>query len=255
MTLNVTRHSFFNTEEGFVKYTETSPNCDKKEHQICNCTKIVTERPIGSPHSIQQYVKLLGEYSGRTFDFTLTENFFTLNYYWKESIGRPSAYFRFNHVSSGGGKLNNSLSIEISKPGYGVLGFFMGHVFFGNNIDTSNLFNGRLPSRIVDLSLIKQNDIWSHYCKNKEAMSVFNDCRETREWWMLKTRVDRIIEITKPYNDTDLGSVDDVRSVLENNEELMCESNKCKVWLSGILDNLDKTEMFRNCHEVYGNSF
>jgi hypothetical protein len=260
MNVKVVRYNFFRQERGpILRFTEHSPACEEHDHQICNCTKNVKERPEGVPSSVNQNIllenkdnELIKSFSGITAEFSLSSLETTFRWELDEAIKdglcedspvtkKAQAYFYFNR-----NEINNHISVTITLPGYGNVDCFFGHVFFGNDVDTSRLMNGHAPSRIIDLSKIKPNQIWVHDCNwGGEAVEFLKENEEFNLWWEIKNKVDNIKKMSEPFvNDKDI-SVDELRLRVEFNKELLTEVEAVIEKYKIILLNLKNTELFR----------
>lgn len=251
----VDRCSFFEVpHEPTLKYVEHSPFHEDEDHQICCCTKHIKHRPEGTPVSIQQGISIVGELDGRTFEFDLTHN--GLMYWWRwpeEMKGKfiskledrldTHAYFWF-----GGNESCNHLKVEVGCPGRMHVDYLLGNVYFGNDVDISRLMNGHAPSRIVDLKNIPSDQIWVHHCNwGKESIEFMMRNKEYDDLWGAHWAVHRLRHIVSAYSKFDI-SVDDIRQKVENDPEIIRLADPVINFFSGIISNLDSTEIVRCCN-------
>lgn len=185
MNLQLDRYSFWHTRKGTLRHAEHSPPKADHEHQVCNCTKHVTERPEGEPDQIQpsvEWTAQMGKYRVRVTTGA-GQVHFTLR--WTRDVPRVTrwgtdtedhAYFWFNPEKC-------HLQVEITGTGDNdEIDCSFGSVRFGNRADTSTLFNGHSPSRIVDLTQIAPEAVWAHDCSwGHEAMDFVTE-PEAAEW-------------------------------------------------------------------------
>lgn len=218
----VTRHNFFRGVAQYERFTEHAPLCvEEAEHDVCNCTKSVVERPPGEPAIISQTVKFteqVGPYRmqlslGASTD-TADNNAAMFSIYWPRDAGKPPrrhgekgehAYFWFTR--------DDHLKVEVSGTGdNGDIDCTLGDVFFGNEVDLSKLRNGWMPSKVVDLSTLTPDDVWTHYCLfGPEARSKLSNEREIGRLQKLRQLASRIKEEIAQCSVFD-ASVSDVRA-------------------------------------------
>ena len=249
MNVQIDRINWFPPDKGqHVRYIEHSPRVDECDHSVCNCTKNVKERPEGEPISINQHILFKTDgcelllYSG-TFWFTFrwpTPQGVT----WiHEEEKRPHAYFMFN---------KNHVRSEITVPGYGRVDHFFGDIFFGNNVDISTLMNGHAPSNIVQLDKIQTDQVWAHNCHwGDEYMEFLNENSETSGWRQMIKDAEEVKKKTDWFLVDTIPSVDELRSKVELDTELLQLVSKMHDWLKDmILKNLQSTELYRCCDLV-----
>lgn len=252
----VERRSFYKNENSrLLKYFESSPEVECKDGD-CNCTASIKSRPSGVLDHVVQNIRYTGIYSGYNLDWSLNrDTWFDLNFYWNE-IKRPKnqrylnphASFCFNHVSSAGGKLNNSISIGICKtPASSFKDLkidLIANMYFGNKVDVSKLFNGHSSSKIVDLTKLSQEDVWLHYSIGGEAMEVLPRSEESTMWKQIYKNASRVMEITSQHDDKEM-SVLDVRCDIVTNFELIGLIDGLKAKLTYVIDNLEDTQLYQ----------
>jgi len=253
--MEVRRNLFFDTSKGTLRFSENSPEVKECEHQVCNCTKAVTERPEGEPNQKQQYVtfKDKDEYynfevilDGEGCKFTLRWDGVTWDedHKWKSN---NHAYYWFNN--------NGMIQIEITKKGYGNTGCFFGHMYLGNKIDISRLFNGHSKSKIVKLEEIAPDEIWMHDCMfGGEVMISLPSCDESRMWRQVYEVQKRISEAARTYSDDFVSDVEKIREWAEGDDLMLMDVKYLCKWFSWVTHNLAETEMFRCGDYCYKNS-
>lgn len=248
----VERYSFYYSSVGTRRFAEYDPPKKDCDHQVCNCTRNITIRPIEEPDQLSQTIKFIDKFGKYSLDFNLSSNWTNFGFFWDEQPyeegfrwKNPHASFDFNHVSTAGGKLKNSISISIHKPGFSKNNYFFANVYFGNNIDISKFFNGHSESRIVKLETIKFDQVWCHSCgtSGKETMSFFVS-KEANLWQQLYCHVSQIINITD--SESLSKSVSEVNLKISNNKELLNLILSSRDYLFYILNNLEETELFKN---------
>lgn len=243
MNVTVERHSFFKSPEGdHLRYTERSPQCPEEDHQICNCTKNVKDRPLGEPESVSQDIILTDTLENMTVEYSLKKQEFTFR--WEGPIPRSHAYFWFNDDRCP----SRRLYVEVTVPGYGLVDHFFGHIFFGNDIDTSKLLNGHSPSKLIDLTSIKSDQVWAHVCHwGAEAIEMFTEENETYVLWQIKSALDGIKKATDSYLLDKAILVDELRLRVEQEVGVILQTHTIVLELKSIIDNLKSTELYRCC--------
>jgi hypothetical protein len=254
--IHITRNLYYYTKQNTLRYSEDSPVKEHCDHQICNCTKAVTERPAGEPDQKQQYIEFLDEDKNYKYEVGLagTGCHFTLRWpgeVWDKDhkwCSKNHAYYWFNS--------NGMIQIEIIKEGYGGTNCFFAHVFRGNRVDTSKFFNGHANSRIVDLSKLKSDELWAHYCgMAQEAQCSFRECDETQEWLKVYEIQEEIAETARTFDQDFASSVEKVRAVVEGSVQMIADVKHLCRWFRIVTKNLAQTEMFRCGDYCYKNSW
>ena len=242
---------FFELKQGYLRYSESSPEEKECDHQVCNCTKAVSVRPDGEPQQKQQYIEFIKDQytvtlygTGCHFTKIMPGKHYSS---WDKDNKWPSnnhAYFWFGE---------NKINIEITKTDFNEVGCFFGHMYLGNKIDISRFFNGHSPSRIVDLSKIGSNELWMHYNGfSSEKMISLPECEETTRWHEVFTLQKEIAEKARTYEADYDSLVVDIRKRVENETEMLEKVETLCEWFDNVLTNLDKTEMFacgKYCYE------
>lgn len=221
----ITRHSFFVTPRGTERFTEHAPLCiEEPDHQVCNCTRAVTERPAGELESVTQIItfsEAIDKYQMRlymTAHFRKGERFlasethddcdvgFTAS--WPKAEGKPPnrykstreannehAHFRFvrkdhAHVQVTGTGDNEDIDCTL------------GDVLFGDKVDTSRFFNGFSQTRL-DLSGLTPEDVWVHRCcfGSESWARVQRERGEAELLWRLQRLAARIRDEVAPRNE------------------------------------------------------
>jgi len=245
---------FFELKQGYLRYSENSPEEKECDHQICNCTKAVSIRPDGEPTQKQQYIEYIKEYPKNSkfekFEVTLSGDGcnFTLRipgkHYYHKWTSNNHAYFWFKH---------DSLQIEITKPEFNEVGCFFGHMYLGNKIDISKFFNGHSKSRIVDLSKIGSNELWMHYNHSEgEKIISLRECKETDRWHEVFTLQKEIAEKARTYENDYDSLVVDIRKRVKKEKGMLEKIETLREWFEKVFTNLDETEMFacgKYCYE------
>lgn len=268
--INVKRYSFFKGPRGEnIRFTEHSPHVQEHDHAVCDCTKNVSERPKGEPKQVTQEIIFIHEPIGELRPtFTLCDQWLT--FFWGAEPERTEsghimastpyshANFRFRH------RREHSVEITIVPSDVGTIerigDAFFANLFVGNRIDISTLMNGHSPSRIVDLSKIKETDVWVHKCFfGDEAMRVFADCEESRTWQCVMAEVELIERCVDVYRKDFSDPIVELRQRIEKDTRLLELTGSVIKTLAPIVDQaksvpipawLDHTELFRLGNEV-----
>jgi hypothetical protein len=254
--IEVRRNLFFQSPKGYLRYSENSPTKEECDHQVCNCTKAVKDRPAGESNQQQQYIEIVEKDKDYTYEVGLAGIgcLFTLRWpgeVWDKEhkwCSKNHAYYWFNS--------NGMIQIEIIKEGYGNTDCFFAHVFRGNAVDTSKFFNGHSNSRIVDLTKLKSDEIWSHYCgMGEEVQCSFRECDETEQWRRVYAIQKKIAEKARTYDSDFASSVESIRADVESDRRMLVDTQELCDWFSWVTKNLEKTEMFRCGDYCYKNSW
>lgn len=238
LEVEVVRREFFQGSRGTLTYVESAPPAPAAahEHQVCNCTREVATRPVGSPFETK--VSVMMKQSGRERDFSVTlgeSPWYTFR--WGES----HAYFI-------AGK--NELRAQISLPGQGLADYLFGHLYFGRTVDTSTMMNGHSPSRIVDLGKLAPTDVWIHGCSwGKEAVAHITDEAEKAKWWEIRLILDRTHELSVRYEKS-TEPVDRIREQVIRDEKLTGMVAYTRDWFLHVLDHLHETNFYRAADQV-----
>ncbi len=298
-SVHITRHSFYSRPGAQTqRFTEHAPPVSEPEHDhdLCGCTRTVSDRPKGYPSSVRQEVSLeatIGEvvvalrleahrdedavrfwirWPGRA---TETPSDYAT---WHEAMVAkgsivprkdahqgPHAYFWSSrtHEAPGPGFVRaresfDNLQIEVTGlPGIGRTDALLGHLYFGNAVDTSQFFNGHAPSRIVDLGKLGPGDVWAHQGSfGREAMAVLDPTDETRRWQALMGDMAAILDEVRPALRNDLD--------VEATYRLAADSGaraRFAPWAAFLADllvgklpegefRLEATQMFRTLREL-----
>lgn len=255
----VNRHSFYDTPQKTLRFTEVSPSNHKCKVCDCNCTKTVNERPEGVPQSVQQYIEAIDkDFMGRHLKFTITENFFGYNFYWEDPklqenkwtkdsrrnyYGKNcSAHFNFGkNCECKSGLMKNAMSFCTNLIGYSEIELICGKIHFGNQVDRENLWIDD-DNWYPDFNSFEPDCVFAHSRYNKNSIQFMRDCKEKETWKILKQEAEEI----KLMSGNDLFiSVDEVRKNVEGKEKLEKYINHAAMFLSGLLDNFEKSELFR----------
>jgi hypothetical protein len=238
---------------GNLRYTERAPEKpDAHAHQVCNCTRAVTEKPEGAPQSITQEVLWTREEKS-LFEVQLGASWFTFRWNRKDngSSGKwafdPHVYFMFHKDAQ------KSFRIEVTAADDPqVKRAFFGSVFLGNKIDVSTLMNGHSSSRIVDLSKIGEDDLWVHNCHwGSEAMLTLLDggSEEISTWkHIIRSTISLQQQVGKYVQDTET-LVEDLRQHLVS--ELVAERiEELRRLLEPLAIGIRETQLYGACKKV-----
>ena len=268
--INVKRYSYFKGPRGEnIRFTEHSPHVQAHDHAVCDCTKNVAERPKGTPKQVVQEIIFIHEPIGELRPtFTLCDQWLT--FFWGAEPERTEsgmimastpyshANFRFRHHGE------RSVEIAIVPSDVGTIerisDAFFANLFVGNRIDISTLMNGHSPSRIVDLSAIKDTDVWVHKCFfGDEAMRVFADGEETRTWQRVMADMELIESRVDLYRKDSSDPIAELHQRIEKDALLLDTTSSVIETLAPIVEQakahpipaaLDHTELFRLGNEV-----
>lgn len=254
--IEVNRNLYFYTKQGTLRFSENSPVKEECDHQVCNCTKAVKDRPDGEPNQKQQYIELIEKDKDYTYEVGLSGQGCNFTLRWPGEVwdkdhkwsSKNHAYYWFNS--------NGMIQIEIIKEGYGNTDCFFAHVFRGNVVDTSKFFNGHSNSRIVDLTALEPNELWTHYCgMAQEAQCSFRECDETQEWRKVYRIQEEIAGSARTFDQDFASPVEKIRAGVEDSIQMLADARYLCKWFSWVTKNLGETEMFRCGDYCYKNSW
>ena len=231
----VERHSFYRSKTGHaLRFTDVSPESARKQYMECGCTKTAHERPEGNPDSFSAGYHLDTEDT----ECNLGGGWLT---FWtppEKERKKGHAYFMF-------GGSQSSLRIEITMEGYRYADCFFAKLFLGNQIDTSTLINGHMPSHI-DLSKVRPETLWMQGdCWGDEEIRVMEDSKEIALWTDAMTLFTRIHKAMEPFRTDTTTSVDLLRERLESDYSLRADVARLRELLAPVVENPKGTEMFR----------
>ena len=158
--VTVTRDNFFaTTSGGHLRWAEASPTTAHQHGFECGCTQNVTARPSGSPASVRQEIRILWDGCVIALEDEVAEPWVTFrragdteSWIARKRVGTDEedddhAYIRFDGHQE-------AAKLEVSSPGFGLIGCVLIDLYLGNQIDIRRLYNGFMPSRVVKLSKI-----------------------------------------------------------------------------------------------------
>jgi hypothetical protein len=261
--VRASRDSYFNQlRAGNLRFTETSPVEHQEDHQICNCTKAVSARPSGTPRQVTQVVEVREQIEDRHVELRASAPdalFFT--FMWSVPGAKQESGFHYAEKRAGLPPqthhayfwvTTSKIQIEIIKPGYGLTGCFFGHLFMGNKVDTSTLFNGHSPSRVVELENLSPEDIWCHDCGfGTEATELLNECPETEFWRDLLQRAGQVSQTMLPILNDHTSDIETIRHRAQAHTPFTDLAAWAIPRLNDRITNLDTSELFLRCDSVY----
>ena len=257
--IEITRKLYFDTKQGTLQFTESSPVKEQCDHQVCNCTKAVKERPDGEPNHKQQYIKFHSKDKDYSYEVGLagTGCNFTLRWpgvTWDKDhlySSKNHAYYWFN--SNG---VENMINVEIVKPDYGRTNCFFANLYLGNQIDTSKFFNGHSNTKIVDQTILRPDEVWAHDGGfGSEAQCSMRECDETVEWRGVYALQKKIQEVARTYDQDFVSDVEKIRESVEQNATMLQDVDRLCHWFRIVTKNLPQTELFRVGDYCYKNSW
>lgn len=256
MDISVSRYLFYvdPLNGQHLRFGEHSPHKHDEEGAVCNCTRSVTERPEGKPGQVKTGAHVKEQEGQYKVEMALNKEGavrFTIRGFGdhvyefgnKEHREENHAYFWFSDP--------NNLRLEVTGTGRGAVNCSFGDVFFGNKIDISKRMDGHKPSKIIDLSKITPDQIWTHACSwGKEAVEMFPDNEETQGWWHIRSQV----EALGAFGFAVLGDhevpVEGIRASLMASEEFAQAYEQVQEWLLSILGDFKNTTLFQGTDSV-----
>ena len=153
------------------------------------------------------------------------------------------AYFRFDDRE-------RSVSVEVTSPGFGLIGVALTSVHLGNRIDTSRFFNGHSPSRVVDLGGIATDQVWIHGHPHEDAMRLLDDPGETAALREVFQRAGEVRRLARPHVLAQAAPVDAVRVAVEADHALAGEATELRRLPRPFALAIEGTELFRRAGEI-----
>ena len=257
LDVKVTRNSFFETPgQKTLSFQEVfPPKLAEKCHEdkdICGCTKSVQLRPSGIPSQITQSIKLVGDLNDDLkLDLDLTSGW--LSFLPKKST-RPTLmggldfdsriYFTFG---------KNQCGLQIPVKGYNgdEINCLLGHLYLGNDVDISKLYNGHSPSKIIDLKTIDKDDVWAHGCVwgNEQIRFLPKDSDVSYFWKDSITLMNEVIETFSKLNVTNVP-INDVYKTAADNFVLLVEIFILYPRLLNIAKSFEDNPVFKMISEI-----
>ncbi len=272
--VRVDRFSFYRPASGqTLRFVEHAPPAPEHDHEVCNCTRNVADRPPGSPHHVTQEVLIHGEFDGMRSTFRLLEG--SLRFEWGPKPATDPgiatllrgdgahAYLRFGRHSNGfGGRGEHSVEFGCTLPGHGPpspvtngpLGHFSTTLYMGNRIDTSRFLNGHSPSRSSEVKSLGPTDLWLHgYVWESdfllERIRTMPESEETTAWREVFHRMEEIQLRNGRYLFPE-PSVDELHAQASSDQELLSRVCFVRERVAMFIRALRATDLFRIDTEI-----
>lgn len=229
MEVRVSRHGFWEgkgPECKTVRYTEYAPPYDDPERSLCNCTCTVKDRPVGEPHQVRQGITLSTVIDGVEIEARFGFDQIngeprpddTLNFslWWLRNADTPDIYRRKDHAYFWFNK--DRCKIEVTGTGGRHVDCTFANLYFGNQVDTSHLMDGRAKSWILDhLHEAPPDIVWIHDCHfGNEAFEPLKET-DAELWRHVHQMVLDLREAARKFDDLD-RSVEDIRAEILDSE-------------------------------------
>ena len=221
----------------------------------CGCTQDLSERPAKAPESIRQEIRISWDDCVIALEDEVAEPWVTFRKAkdtesWiahrqagGAEVDEDHAYIRFSSQQ-------DEAKIEVTSPGFGLIGCVLIDLFLGNQIDISRLYNGHSLSRIVDLSKIMPDQVWIHTSMPKEAMRRVKDAEEMTAIRGAFQLAREIRLLARMYLTEQTISVDDIRNAIEHDGRLLTAATNLRQSLSPFALDVENTELFRLAQEM-----
>lgn len=241
--IQIERRQYFQTITGNLQYSEYWPPHEHQDQQICGCIREVKERPEGNSDHVNQDIC----FSDDSSEFRLASMLF--HFREKTKQFNPHSYFVFED----GGR---SVRIEVTTHDcdQDILNprkAFFGNLYLGNSIDTSRLMNGHSPSRVVDLSKIKSQDIWMHHCEFGDEVMARITGPEVQLWTRIFELAQDINHISGPILSDHSGSISSIHEKVSTSRlpSLVDEIRQLIIPMS-TMESFQKTSVFETGSEL-----
>ena len=254
--IRVFRDSFFAVpSRGHLRWTEASPESAHRHSFECGCTANADQRPSGRPEQVRQeiwivwkdcVIRIEDEVSCPWVTFRRagdTEAWIDRYAAGGAEGDEDHAYFRFDDHE-------HAINVQVTSPGFGLIGVVLTSVHLGNQIDTSRFFNGHSPSRVVDLGKIATDQVWIHGHPHKDAMRLLGDPEETAALREAFQRASEVRRLARPHALAQTAPVAAVRLAIEADHALVGAATELRRLLRPFALAIEGTELFRQAGEI-----
>jgi hypothetical protein len=169
---------------------------------------------------------------------------------WIERYATGKAESDEDHVYFQFDGHEHSVSVEVTSPGFGLIGVVLTNVHLGNQIDTSRFFNGHSPSRVVDLGKITTDQVWIHGHPHEDALRLLGDPEETATFHEVFQRASEVRRLAQTHALAKTAPVAVVRLAIEADHALMGAASELRRLLHPFAFAMESTELFRLAGEI-----
>ena len=241
MNINATKYSFYENDGPHLKYVETTkPQKHECDHHICNCTKVVIEKPKTRLLSRKVCVDASLTKGKYNIEIDLSNGRYTFK--WDDK----HAYFTMLYDEIYKCYSTKGISIELYKEGWSSVDYLFSTMFLGPHVNISNLMNGHAPSRIVDLNNFRRDDIWLHGCNcGREAYYILGNYNEKENWRRTietSANIKNWLSIFRPEAEY---SVQEIKTKVENEKHFKDAVDFCVDFFIYVLDNIESTDFYK----------
>jgi hypothetical protein len=254
--IRIFRDSFFVVpSHGHLRWTEASPESAHRHSFECGCTVNADRRPWGQPEQVRQEIRIVWENCVIRIEDGVSCPWVTFRkagdaeawidrYATGEAGGdEDHAYFQFDAHE-------HKVSVEVTSPGFGLIGVVLTNVHLGNQINTSRFFNGHSPSRVVNLRKIATDQVWLHGHPHEDAMRLLGDPGETAALREAFQRASEVCRLAQPHLLAPTAPVDAVRVAVEADHALAGAATELRRLLRPFASAIEGTELFRRAGEI-----
>ncbi len=143
-------------------------------------------------------------------------------------------------------RIMHSIDLELPCRGYGPNDLFMATVYFGDQIDMSQLFNGHSPSRIMNAGTFKPSDVWTHVCVGGIESFRKLEVRQEKETWIaFLLWWKKIFALTAKYHDDFTTPVMEIQKKLQDDQKLNTMLYNIREFVGFIAENIKNFELFK----------
>lgn len=249
--IRVFRDSFFAVpSRGHLRWTEASPESAHRHSFEYGCTVNADQRPSGAPEQVRQEIRIVWEdcviliedaVFGPWVMFRKAGDTEAWIDRWAIGDDRDHAYFMFNDHEY-------SVRVEVTSPGFGLIGVVSTSVYLGNQIDTSRLGHGQAPSRGIDLGKITTDQVWLH--GPADAMRHLDDPGEIAAFRAAFQRASEVRRLARLHALAQTTPIDAVRVAVEADHALADAATELRRLLHPFALAIEGTELFRRAGEI-----
>lgn len=254
--IRVFRDSFFAVPaRGHLRWTEASPGSAHRHGFECGCTVSADKRPSGRPEQVRQEIRIAWEDCVIQIEEEVSRPWVTFReagdaeaWIDRHVAGEAEddedhAYFRFDGREHG-------VDVQVTSPGFGLIGVVLTSAYLGNRIDTSRFFSGHSPSRVVDLATIDTDQVWIHGAPHQDSMRLLRDPRESATLREVFWRAGEVRRLARTHELARIVPVDAVRAAVEADHALAGAATELRRLLRPFAFAIEDTELFRRATEI-----
>jgi hypothetical protein len=249
--LSVYKTSFYCDGRAF---SETEPATECHAHQVCNCTRMVSVKPIdGVVHQTKIGLTYTSDGNTHSFHkgkFEISIDLMT-SFHEDGKVNADKSDDIFCTLRLSGDKhiystiYNNKVNFEYYVPNYGYVEYMFPDFYRGNQIDKSRLFNGHSYPKI-DTTVSDEKDIWIYNCNwgNEGIKIVTEKAQDLQNFFDLGNQTLSLINNIQVTHNSQPKEVFD----LLNTSHILNQLSQIEVFLRNF--DLRSHELFNEVHAL-----